>query len=443
MNEVLASDSLKEDSDPPVTIRTATRVVHFRGTMARLSNEKLAMSSRLGFGDLYRLRCGKLNLQLLQILVENFNVVESCIKIHGRNFKIREEDFVRILGLRVGGREIVMEGSVEDPDIVSLQRKIRCYEEKITVHELSRLLLDPEIKCDDDIFKVSFALYVLATLLCPRPGSSVDPAYLIPLKDPNGISSLNWGKFGFSKLVEGVSAFQSTRSGLAGGCLLFLQLFYLDVVGKGGGIPRLRTPVREWGSKYADTLFEMVEENGGFKSDIVRVTKKPRKPRTCNSFSQVSGSVDGSTGIKVSVVGDLNEAKSEVRCMKGDMELMQSSVGQLEPDMSRLRSAVMALENCLSELKSTGVGQLISHVVKGAVEESQFFGDLESVHTESVHTESVHTDNTINGRELGDSELGADGDDVCEPKRKRVSHLSLLSPLPLRITNVTYLRSVI
>ncbi|MDN8963461.1 hypothetical protein Q0P11_14470, partial [Staphylococcus aureus] len=85
--------------------------------------------------------------------------------------------------------------------------------------------------------------------LSPVTGIHVERRYLIPLKEPNGLCSKNWAKFAFDKLVEGVSLFQGTGIGLAECCILFLQLFYLDVVSNGMFVlSKTVKPVMIWGA---------------------------------------------------------------------------------------------------------------------------------------------------------------------------------------------------
>ncbi|KAM5574346.1 hypothetical protein ABKV19_013696 [Rosa sericea] len=173
-------------------------------------------------------------------------------------------------------------------------------------------------------------------------GIKVDPRYLIPLKDPNALGSKNWAKFAFAKLVEGVSSFQATRTGLVGGCILFLQLFYLDVVGNDICIyPKIEKPVMTWSRDDLKRVYEEVESEGGFKSENVRVTKKYFRGNVLSG----TGSVDPSTGIKTTVVDDLSEVRYDVGAVKGDVE--KCTVG---------------------ELKANGLGGIVSEAIKQVFE---------------------------------------------------------------------------
>lgn len=68
----------------PVTIHTATRGKEFERTIFLFSNEKIIAILEMGFGPLYQFRCSKLNRALCQMLVDNFDLGSSTIKIHKR-----------------------------------------------------------------------------------------------------------------------------------------------------------------------------------------------------------------------------------------------------------------------------------------------------------------------------------------------------------------------
>ncbi|XP_061992304.1 uncharacterized protein LOC133710284 [Rosa rugosa] len=147
--------AFNEALENEVTIRTTLRGKHFRRTMSSLSKEKILATYEMGFGTLHQIRCTKLNLPLCQMLVENFDVANSCIKIHGRNLTVSEEDFRRIMGVRSGGCDVDFEGSTVEHEILALKREIAGKESEITIGGLSRLLIESELV--DDTYKVGFA----------------------------------------------------------------------------------------------------------------------------------------------------------------------------------------------------------------------------------------------------------------------------------------------
>lgn len=147
----------------------------------------------------------------------------------------------------------------------------------------------------DDTFKICFLLYAMATLLCPTTPGLVDPRYLVDVRDSNAIHLNNWASFCFNLLIKGISMFKRTRHPLIGGCMVFLQLFYLDVVAYSlcivqKGVP----PVLTWGINEAKMVYDRVEESGGFQSESIYVMKR----LTGGRIESTSRSVDVSTGIR-------------------------------------------------------------------------------------------------------------------------------------------------
>ncbi|PRQ39244.1 hypothetical protein RchiOBHm_Chr4g0423011 [Rosa chinensis] len=212
----------------PIRIRVAGRAKEFKRTVGKLSNEKVLAISDMGFGNIFMFRCSKLNLHLCQMLVDNFDVGSSCMKIHGRHLMISHEDFKRVMNVRDGTCEVDLAGGLDDANIVQLKSMICGSDSEISIDRLRSLVLETESA--NDIFKISFCLYAIGTLLCPTGDDHVDPRYLLPLREPSTIHSKKWSSYFFMKLVEGVSSNQSRRCLLVSGCIVFLQLFYLDVV---------------------------------------------------------------------------------------------------------------------------------------------------------------------------------------------------------------------
>lgn len=109
---------------PTMTISTATYAKEFKRTVSSLSNEKIIAILEMGFGPLYQFRCSNLNRVLCQTLVDNFGVRNSTIKIHGRQLSITKVDFHHIMGVRDGGCDVDLRGSMDHPEIVQVSNKI-------------------------------------------------------------------------------------------------------------------------------------------------------------------------------------------------------------------------------------------------------------------------------------------------------------------------------
>ncbi|KAK9943204.1 hypothetical protein M0R45_008820 [Rubus argutus] len=346
-----------------VTISTATRLKEFKRTVSSLSNEKIIAILEMGFGPIYQFRCSSLNLVLCQTLVDNFDVCNSRIKIHGRQLSITKVDFQRVMGVRDGGCDVDLRGSMDHPEIEVMRKKIFGKSTELNIDVLRKHVVDS--RTADDTFKICFSLYAMATLLCPTTPGHVDPSYLVAVRDPNALHLNNWASFCFNRLVEGISMFQRRRHTYIGGCLVFLQLFYLDVVAYSLCIVQKSVPpVLTWGTKEAKMVYDRVEENRGFQSESIYVTKRLSGGRT---ESTTSGFVDVSTGIRTNFWEDLTEVKSDVCAVKSEVDILRSSVREMKPDIMFLRTAISTLEESLGLLKSLGVGHLVSTMLKSVL----------------------------------------------------------------------------
>lgn len=346
-----------------VTISTATRLKEFKRTVSSLSNEKIIAILEMGFGPIYQFRYSSLNLVLCQTLVDNFDVCNSRIKIHGRQLSITKVDFQRVMGVRDGGCDVDLRGSMDHPEIEVMRKKIFGKSTELNIDVLRKHVVDS--RTADDTFKICFSLYAMATLLCPTTLGHVDLSYLVAVRDPNALHLNNWANFCFNRLVEGISMFQRRRHTYIGGCLVFLQLFYLDVVAYSLCIVQKSVPpVLTWGTKEAKMVYDRVEESRGFQSESIYVTKRLSGGRT---ELTTSGSVDVSTGIRTNFWEDLTEVKSDVCAVKSEVDILRSSVREMKPDIMFLRTAISTLEESLGLLKSLGVGHLVSTVLKSVL----------------------------------------------------------------------------
>lgn len=233
------------------------------------------------------------------------------------------------MGVRDGGCDVDLRGSMDHPEIEVMRKKIFGKSKELSIDVLRKHVVDS--RTADDTFKICFSLYAMATLLCPTTPRHVDPSYLVAVRDPNALHLNNWASFCFNQLVEGISMFQRTRHTYIGGCLVFLQLFYLDVVAYSLCIVQKSVPpVLTWGMNEAKMVYDRVEESGGFQSESIYVTKRLSGGRT---ESTTSGSVDVSTGIRTNCWEDLTEVKSDVCAVKSEVNILRSSVREMKPDI--------------------------------------------------------------------------------------------------------------
>jgi hypothetical protein len=140
------------------------------------------------------------------MLVEKFDVENCTLKIHGRDLCISDWDFFRLMGVCNGGTVVDLEGSMEDPIMNQLMCRLGNDYNEINTDALRKIV--EKGKEADDMFKIAFAMYALATILCPTDPRRANPKFLIPLCDPGSIRTKNWATFCFVQLLEGISLYK-------------------------------------------------------------------------------------------------------------------------------------------------------------------------------------------------------------------------------------------
>ncbi|KAL6186360.1 hypothetical protein ACLB2K_042480 [Fragaria x ananassa] len=351
----------KNDVDRDCGISTGCDPKAFKAVASRISNENVFLIQELGFGPVRQFRCSELNLSLCKMLLDNFNVEKCTIKIHGRNLTVMEKDFDRLMGLRCRGTEVSLPKRViHDPEVADLQGIIWGVDKEMSIDILRKNVVfsdDP-----DNLFVVSFVLFALAIMYCPTRAGYVDPRLLLLVKDRKRMRSYNWGRLAFRKLLEEVKLYQNNKPDHVGGCLVFLQLFYLSVIGeKMFIIPKSVPPVMTWGRKESNMIYERVEEKGGFyKTDGIWVTKRYSSVRS----TEFSGSRDYSTGLKTNLVDDMSAMRSHISTAEEKVGVLVNTMYRIGPDISNLREAMTLLHDSMVKLKSGDVTGLVDEVFR-------------------------------------------------------------------------------
>ncbi|XP_050373006.1 uncharacterized protein LOC126790705 isoform X3 [Argentina anserina] len=330
----------------------------FKRVVKALSKEKINVIVGMGFGPVDSFRCSKLNMPLCRMLIERFDVLEQTINIHGRHLSITEKDFNRLMGLSCRGMEVDLHCSDVDDVVAKLKTKLHVEDDDISVDRLRDIVLSsPD---EGEIFIVSFALYALSIMFCPSPTGHVDQQLLIPLRHPQDIRRKNWSRFAYKKLVEGVLSYQRSKGSHVAGCLVFLQLFYLSVLGERTlMIPRIEGPVRSFGRNECNRIYKWIEGLGGFyATEGIWVTKRHTTVRSTTN----SGSRDYSTGLKTNLVDDVSDLKRNMAVVKDGVERLESIARQMGPDVAYMRKSLMELHFSVLEKFGEGMEDFVSDV---------------------------------------------------------------------------------
>jgi len=285
-------------------------------TINTLSDEKKAAIEEMGFDSLLKMKCGKLSHLMCRFLVDKLNPCESSIVLHGKTLQIFVDDFVRIMGVKDGGEEVKFIGSMDDQQIVNVRNYFLVGKKLLKNNELKNLLVGTEEA--GDFFKVGFAMFALCTLLCPTTSVYVNLKYLLPLRDSKAIGRKNWASYSFRFLLDSVRSFKENNQVYIGGCLLFLQLFYLDAIAHGSVlVDRSVLPLTVWGKVETEKMRKWLQKRGGFESDKVVVIKTEYGGvgdymKTMTHFAEELSSIRKDVATLVATVARMDESLSKV-----------------------------------------------------------------------------------------------------------------------------------
>ncbi|BFG24411.1 hypothetical protein CerSpe_106850 [Prunus speciosa] len=285
-------------------------------TINILSDQKKAAIEEMGFVSLLEMKCGKQSRSMCRFLVDKLNPGESSIVLHGKTLKISVDDFVRIMGVKDGGEEVDFTGSMDDQHIVKVRNSFLGGKKVLKNNELKQIMVGT--KEADDFFKVGFVMFALCTLLCPTTSLCVNLKYLLPLRDSKAIAKKNWASYSFRFLLDSVKSFKENNQVYIGGCLLFLQLFYLDALAHGSVlVDRSVLPLTVWGKVETEKMKKWLQKRGGFESDKVVVTKTEYgglgdDAKTMTHFAEELSSIRKDLATLVATVARIDESLSKV-----------------------------------------------------------------------------------------------------------------------------------
>ncbi|KAL6272637.1 hypothetical protein ACE6H2_023329 [Prunus campanulata] len=283
-----------------------------------LSDEKKAAIQEMGFVSLLEMKCGKLSYSMCRFLVDKLNPSESSIVLHGKTLKISVNDFVRIMGVKDGGEEVDFTGSMDEQQIVKVRNSFLVGKKLLKNNELKQIIVG--IEEAGDFFKVGFAMFALCMLLCPTTSAYVNLKYLLPLKDSKAISRKNWASYSFKFLMDSVKSFKENNQVYISGCLLFLQLFYLDAIAHGSLlVDRSLLPLAVWGKVETKKMKKWLKKRGGFESDKVVIIKAESGglkdyAKTMTHFAEELSLIKKNVAILVATVAHMDESLSKVIC---------------------------------------------------------------------------------------------------------------------------------
>lgn len=379
-------------------VSTRCKPKDFKRVVSRLSKMKAAAVSDMGMGNLTMIGCTLLHRPLIQMLAEKFNPVNNSIQIHGQTFSITESDFRRIMGIAGGGSNIDNTGSMEDPYFTEFVDTFDGNKNEITIEQLKVIVEDRDEV--DYTFRIAFFMYTLATILCPGASKHVDPKLLLPLRDTKVLDMKNWAHFLFQKLIEGLKAFKNNMSDYLTGCIIFLQLFYVDIVGHSTLlVDKGSVPVVAWGNWEVKRLIERVERNGGFDSLTVFVSEQPMAKMGATGPSKYALHPNPD-------IQKVDGFRVDLEAVKMELPYLSCTIAHMEAGLSSLREKVGRIEKSLTDFKDEIVRLLDAKVLELRKEESGGMSFLHEHIEQPTNKSKRKHDDSEGGNERKRSEGG-------------------------------------
>ncbi|KAK9939479.1 hypothetical protein M0R45_016174 [Rubus argutus] len=239
------------------------------------------------------------------MLVDCFDPASGSLKIHRQSFSLSHVGFEHIIGVNDGGRDIELGGFSDHTKRLQLIKHVGGQDEVLRREHLKKFLI--ETNKVDEIFRISFLLYAVDTILCPSSSEAIQADFLIPSRDNASICQLNWAS---------ITVFQKNRCGYMSECLIFLQLYYFDVISHGiNVVDKFAVPVIAWGKREVNKLIGWIKENGGFGSMAIHASK---------DFSHKSDGVDHSDNAvcwKNQIVAEITFVKEDICTLLQELPL--------------------------------------------------------------------------------------------------------------------------
>ncbi|CAI0418009.1 unnamed protein product, partial [Linum tenue] len=305
-------------------------VQEFSGLIDSLSDDKKHLIEDMGFGGLLHLKKHKLKLKLCEELMMRFDVTTSQLNVHGNRLTLRVDDVVTILGLHGGGMDV--DTNLGEGDEVRVRfnlgyGQIKCSNLKTDM--MKDLTVGEE-------FRGKFLLYSMSRLLRPSTAVYVPNNYLRILGNIDDVGNLNWAKFVYDGLLEGIKDYQNKLEGTSReqsvtGCILLLEIFYLEhvnmhnVTRHSSSLPR----IRHWDDKSIGTIVKKVSSLGGVDSIQVEFG---RDGASCFTIEDVTAQI---VQLRNEFQQEMHSTKSQIGDLKKEMS---DSMSQIITKLSSIES---------------------------------------------------------------------------------------------------------
>uniref|UniRef100_A0A0D9Y174 Aminotransferase-like plant mobile domain-containing protein n=1 Tax=Leersia perrieri TaxID=77586 RepID=A0A0D9Y174_9ORYZ len=207
----------------------------------RLNKVKTDLVKEMGFGGLLHMPLITNRRDFSYWLLSRVSPTRSAIKLSNGDFlPFCTNDVTKVFGIPCEGEEL----DSPSPDVVAHVKTLIARRLGVTdFKDVNKEILEEVIlkyhkgfmsDDDKDAFKTAFLILVMMKFLAPQANlDNICPRYFYALVDTSEISKFNWSAYVLNEILAAAEAAQKKiadgqRCGYINGCVIFLQIFYLD-----------------------------------------------------------------------------------------------------------------------------------------------------------------------------------------------------------------------
>lgn len=305
-------------------MRTHCNPTEFCSVVSNFSPAKIRAVNDLGFGYLQELKMEFMHDPIWMSMVNGVDLKNSSVVICGVQYSLTAGQFTRCTGITDGIFDVVIRPEPFQVGNGYMGSYLFDNDGKLERSNLVDVIRNREEA--DDLFKIMYTLYAVNTIICPGTDSEfIDTSIMNSITRATRIRDLNWASYAISVLIDGVQKHRRGETQVVAGCMLFMELLYLDILGEAMDmVDKTLVPVSAWRTEDADEVVRQVKLNGGFGSPLVMVKQRERL-KTLSEFVNNDGTVG--IGINRAVHEDIYELKAKVcsthRRMGGIVNLLE------------------------------------------------------------------------------------------------------------------------
>lgn len=183
----------------------------------KFSEEQCTAVKAIGLGGILDLSCTKLNHEICQWLVNNFDPDSQSLTVHGRTFVMTESHVGKCLGISEQGKIVLMNSPQAYPKLSKLLGVTKGF---VQISGLVVYLLSEKVADED--FKRKFALYILGSFLFPTTKPVVHESLIHLVSEVGALENVNWARITLDFLCKAIQGQRTNNRVHANGCLFLL-----------------------------------------------------------------------------------------------------------------------------------------------------------------------------------------------------------------------------